>query len=67
MKRLRNGFTVNEVRIEQDHRLHVKLTLPWKINTFIHYVIKSTMEDDKVASNSDTHNCHVEVYVSVNN
>ena len=72
--RLRNGFTVNEVKLEQENQLQVKLTLPWKINTFIHYVIKSAMSVDSEningattsstqASSPQDPNCHVEVFL----
>ena len=72
--RLRNGFTVNEVKLEEENQLQVKLTLPWKINTFIHYVIKSAMSVDSEningattsstqASSPQDPNCHVEVFL----
>ena len=40
--RLREGYTINEVYFCQENtRIKVKLTLPWKISSFIHYVIDS--------------------------
>ena len=42
--RLREGYTVNSVRIIEDSNVNlmeVKLTLPWKINSFIHYTVQS--------------------------
>jgi hypothetical protein len=40
--RLREGYTVNSVRISEEHKMmEVKLTLPWKINSFIHYTIQA--------------------------
>ena len=39
--RLREGYTVNSVRFNEEANLmEVKLTLPWKINSFIHYSIQ---------------------------
>ena len=40
--RLREGYTVNSVRIlDEANIMEVKLTLPWKINSFIHYTLQS--------------------------
>ena len=40
--RLREGYTVNSVRfLEESNLMEVKLTLPWKINSFIHYTVQS--------------------------
>ena len=40
--RLREGYTVNSVKInEESNLMEVKLTLPWKINSFIHYTIQA--------------------------
>ena len=51
--RLREGYTINEVNFSQDNsRIVVKLTLPWKISSFIHYVIDSEWPLKSVAKQS---------------
>lgn len=39
--RLREGYTVNSVKVLED-KMEVKLSLPWKINSFIHYTVQAT-------------------------
>ncbi|CAG7825302.1 unnamed protein product [Allacma fusca] len=40
--RLREGFTIKEVNTGQDNLLEIKLTLPWKFNIQIEYVLTTT-------------------------
>lgn len=41
--RLREGYTVNEVHLHQHYPVvEVKLSMPWKPDSLIHYVIQST-------------------------
>lgn len=40
--RLREGYTVNNVLVTQQNGLvSLKLTLPWKLSTFVHYIVFS--------------------------
>ncbi len=40
--RLREGYTVNSVLVDEDKaKMEVRLTLPWKINSFVHYSIQA--------------------------
>ena len=57
MLRLREGYTVNSVT-QKDNEIRIKLTLPWKHQTFIHYSVLSMWPP----SHSPEHNiCRVEV------
>ncbi len=57
--RLREGYTVNSVRIQDDSQLvEIKLTLPWKINSFIHYTIQSSWPLTK-----DSQRCRVQIHL----
>jgi hypothetical protein len=55
--RLREGYTVNSVNIEENI-MKVKLTLPWKYHTFIHYTVFSFWPP---SSRPEWSRCRVEV------
>jgi hypothetical protein len=57
--RLREGYTVNTVRV-LDNEIRVKLTMPWKFHTFIHYTVFSVWP-----SNNKPEACKCRVEVSV--
>merc|ERR1712045_589952 len=55
--RLREGYTVNSV-IHKDSEMKIKLTLPWKHQTFIHYYVTSVWP---LTSGPEANKCRVEV------
>ena len=55
--RLREGYTVNSVT-HKDNEMKIKLTLPWKHQTFIHYYVTSVWP---LTSGSEANKCRVEV------
>ena len=57
--RMREGYTVNSVK-QNGQEMAVKLTLPWKHQTFLHYTVLSVWPP---ANNSEWEKCKVEVSV----
>jgi len=57
--RLREGYTVNTVT-HKDNEMKVKLTLPWKHHTFIHYTVMSWWPP---GNNPEWSKCKVEVSI----
>jgi len=57
--RLREGYTVNSVRVV-DKEVKVRLTLPWKYHTFIHYTVFSVWP---ATDRPESSRCRVEVSV----
>ena len=52
--RLREGYTVNEVAIDPiDSVIELKLSLPWKMSSLIHYIIVAPWPPHSNAINSD--------------
>ncbi len=58
--RLREGYTVNEVRVVQGEFVEVKLSLPWKLTSMLHYVIQSAWPPTDGESG---HKCKVTIYL----
>ena len=62
--RLREGYTVNSVRILDESKLmEVKLSLPWKINSFIHYTIQSHWPLLEKQNKTSIPSCRVQVHL----
>ena len=57
LRRLREGYTVNSVT-HKDNEMKIKLTLPWKHQTFVHYYVTSVWP---LTSGSEASKCRVEV------
>ena len=59
--RLREGYTVNSVKICEDSKImEVKLTLPWKINSFIHYTMQAAWPINRSEQNPS---CKIQVHL----